>query len=138
MLELELFEDSGKICAINYVIFKPLDLENSISSSFDFDSKSNKENLTKFVEGLNNFLAQHSFNNNDLFTIISAEALEILKRIFKQNLINVPKYLNKNLFIMDKNDLELLDADLNEKAKLFTLEFINNQQKFNSIKLIRD
>lgn len=136
MIEIELYEVSDKILAIDCLLFKPSELDNSLKFNYEFNSNSNKENLTKFVEELNNFITLHDYNNKDLFTIINIDELEKLKRCFKQNLINLPKYLNKNLFLLDKKDMELLDVDFDEKAKIFVSEYINKEQKLNTLKII--
>lgn len=138
MLDLILQEDSDLIYAIDFILFKPLEIENNKINSFEFDSKSNKDNLIKFIEALNNLLTQSEIKQQDFFTVISLDVLEKLKRIAKQNLINLPKYLNKNLFIFDKHHIELANGDLSEKAKIFTFEYLNNQRKLNTIKLIRE
>jgi len=136
MMDIIRHEDSEMILAIDYILFKPLELENSIRNSFEFISKSDKDNLMKLIDTINNFLNQNQIQNSDLYTVINSEDLEKLKRISKQNLINFPKYLNKNLFLPDKNDLDLAEGELNEKAKIFTIEYLNDTQKLNKIKQI--
>lgn len=135
-LDLEV-DQIQSIEAIHYCIIKNSNVKQGVYKSFEFVSNSNKDDIKNFSNELTSFLT-NALQGDELFILIMSQGhLEILKKIYKQNLISLPFFFNKHALVFSDELNNILNMETKEKADvLFNKYLVSSEQIKNYFTLI--